>query len=471
VAEVAEEAAYVRYLHLDAGRSADAVAEASELLARHPDSLLAHDAYLFAGFNNGEGARLREQYRRWYEEQPDSDLRRVTFAAILGRYNLESYDRLAEVEALLDPLPTGQEDRVYALLVLLTPNLIVGNADAITTHRAALAELDPGDGPLAAWALSERIYLSGVTRPLARAIREAYLHHPYEFATAGVLWQEGVAGPALERARARALADAAVLAEDDDPVLVSAASFVYLRAGDNDTRNRLRMRLAELDPAGYWTPADVQAIWDAKEGLSTEAALAALESLEGTTPAAGRARVALEWGRASLLERAGRPEEAVDAWAAAWAAGPDLDSGYVRLAVRTYGSIAAESGHGVEEALAQVERTLAAVEGQDWGDPHEWRVIGRERWEENQSNTVAWMLQVRAELLESLGRADEALLDRQRAFRLFDDPWIEVALGHALLARGREAAAFHHLSRGLARGGGDDATLPTLEQLYPSQPV
>ena len=110
-ADVAEEAAYVRYLHLDAFRTADAIEAAADLVARHPESLLAHDAYLFAGMNNGEGARLREQYRRWYEDQPDSDLRRVTYAAALGRYNLESYDRLAEVEALLDPMPEGQEER------------------------------------------------------------------------------------------------------------------------------------------------------------------------------------------------------------------------------------------------------------------------------------------------------------------------------------------------------------------------
>jgi tetratricopeptide (TPR) repeat protein len=470
-ARVAEDAAYVRYLLVDAFRTEDAVVAASELVARNRRSILAHDAYLLVAFSTGEGPRLREQYRRWYEAQPGSVLRRVTYAATIGIYNMDAQDHVAEVEALLDPLPEGGDERAYAYRILSTLYLMTGDAEALAATRADLSEEDPGRDVQAVWILAERIRSGTLDEPLARAFRDVYVLHPHEFAWVAVFWDEDVAGPALESGRQQALADAATLAEDDDPVRVAAAQHVFFMAGEHEASDRADARLADLDPEGDWDPADVRDVREASKRLSDEVALANLEELDAGVPATGGARMSLEWQRAWLLRGMDRSTEAVDAWAVAYEANPDIGDTFFRKAVRTFGSLAASSDHGQERALAQVDETLAAIEGQDWGDRYELRALGRVHWEKFHAKEVAWMLRVRAELLESLGRDEEALVERQRALRLFDDARIEVALGHAFLARGREAAAFHHLSRGFARGGGDEETLPALRQLYPSQPI
>ena len=440
------------WFDLDESRPARAARRAAALLERDPTDATAHRVYIRAWSRMHGRPLLSEQYRSWLEEEPDSPLRRITQAIALLEQGPLTAAACEEVERLLDPLPEDPELRYEALRALRSAHRgdCPGDAEADLERLFELRGQTPAGE---AWILRRMIERGPVDAELRAIIRHFFEASPWFVDSAGRLWSDEAAGPALRAARQDALRSAREWVLDDRVSVVAAAVDVLDAAGREKEAKAGGERLTSLDPVRERSlRLDLADELDddillARKMVSSEAGLEKLEELSGQCPANGPVRAVLEMARHHQLGRLGRDAEALEALRLAWRADP----GDPDLA-NSFAWSAALLGEHLDEALVAADAAIGAAEQQVYDRTEVSWLDGYGAWRERRIRSLAAVSDTRAWVLHGLGRHDEAAREMRHTLRLSDQADFHLRMGLIYVALGRNAVAAEHLARGLAAG-------------------
>ena len=328
-----------------------------------------------------------------------------------GRLRLDAGDRRGAAEAFGEALRLRPGDP-NVLLARSRMYLLEGDLDLAAWDVSRLLEGYPGE-PLArgqrAWLRLERGDADGAIEDTAAFVRMAPEDPQARLRLVS----------AFDGAGRTAEADAALEAAGDllGPVEAAAerprrAAEAALRLGEYDRAAAYADRNLASDP-GDAAAARQRAIALWYGGRLTEAA-AAYGGLVGADDADADAGLRSAYGQ--VLAEAGRPEEAMAAFAAAWAAWPDGVPREYRAAFLSGRATAAAGLGRVEEALSDLDAATAA------------------------NPASAWVAYRRAGVLETAGRDREAAVCYRLSLRLAGPPLPASLRRRAAEGAGREPA-------------------------------
>jgi tetratricopeptide (TPR) repeat protein len=468
----AEQVALARY-HLLAGHWAEATRVAADVLRDDPTDMRAHRVFIEAWIEERAAPVLAAQYAAWYAEQPEDDVRRTVRAyALAADYrNVELH--CADIQALLSPLPEDPDLRYWALVTLLEVHRKSCPGD-VEADRAALTGLGRKAKDGRTWRLAETLRIGPVDKAVRKELKAHRKALPWRMDVARLLWKSTATGDQLDAARDEAIAAARKAVEDDRVAVVSAASGLLAAAKLRDEAEAAALRATRMAPVDgvepelEWTDT-LMAISKASRRADPEQALAVLAHLDEEVPEAGPERAVFERTAASLLERMGEPDQALDSLRLAWLADP-TDPGEAN----SFAYKAALAGRFLEEALQAVDAAIAQQEQERWErDPKMWEP-GFAAWQESRRYRLGTFLDTRGWILHLLERDEDAAADLRAALRLYEDPVVHLHIGLVYDRLGRSVAAGEHLVLGLSAGSDDEPGLhaearAALERLWPEQ--
>jgi tetratricopeptide (TPR) repeat protein len=390
-------------------RPLDAITDLRSVLRDQPDAAPVLHTLARAHLQNNEPDLAREQYRRAVEVDPSNIQTRNEFADFLIR--------TGDVDAarpLLDSVLAADPQNLAALELKYRAVATAGDAAAATAvAREVMASypdspvgyyfegvLHESSGDLAAAKTSYE-------RSLEKAPRGA---EPLR-ALARVLVRQGKKAEAIE------LLDGIVAQYPDNAIALNLFAELKLDERAFERAAELAAQAAQAVPA-WWVPYRTQAYVALAQG-SVDGAIAAFET--GMKATSGAAPLGMEL--ASLHERAGRPERAIELYESMQAADPASEplANNLAMLLTTY-----------RTDDASRSKALALVRGF--------------RSSENPAylNTYGWVRYHQ-------GQLDEAVTYLRRASTaLPDNALMHYHLGMALLARGEAAQARNELEKALA---------------------
>jgi tetratricopeptide (TPR) repeat protein len=471
LAATPEDIAHGWYL-AESGRLQQAAQLAASALAENDHDLQAHRLYIWS-LKEGlqDGAALEQQYRGWYELEPDNDYARVALVGLLVGLHEEEGPWCDEVEALLKPLPKDTGILYWAHRYRYAARGLCPADSA--EDRQALLDLAKVTPSALGFSLRLRMADGKVDEALASDLQTFYTLEPWNMAFPGNLWGDEVKGPALKDARAHAMDAARAALEADGPAYAQGAFRIFAQAGNDAGRVAAETRRAVLDPS--WSTSDrawngerlsltqggrsalERALERARHKASIEAAQESLEALEPAIPPHGPLRSIYLREQAYIQYRAGDEDAAFANFEAAWQEDPANAS-----AANGFAYLAALRGEKLDLALVVMDSIL------EQSPPYDpWLAqtgVSYDAWAARQSDQVAARLDTRAWILHQTDRTEEAASVMQRALLLMGeaDPILYHHLGLILLELGQPDAALEALGRGLALGPSAEEELDAL---------
>lgn len=466
----------------ESGRLEQAALLAVEALNENEDDLGAHRLYQWTLLEAlQEGPALEQQYRRWVEQEPDTEVPRVALAGLLVLEHKTGGPWCEELGDLLEPMPEDTGLRYWALRYRYESlEHCTGETEAVEQALLDLAEVTPTALGLG---LKIRLARGRVDAEVAEDLRTFYSYKPWNLAFPGNLWSDDIRGPALKQAREDALKAATDAVQSDHLAEIQAAWRIFRYARHDPGIVQAEMRRSELDPEWQYSgrvwvgdrlyltgEADVSRleveIFEARHKASLEAAFAALQELEPKIPRTGPLRAMWLKELAFVQLRAGEDEKAFNLFKKAWQVDPNNAT-----VANAFAYTAALRGEELELALVAMESVLANTPPyRPWDD---YTGQGYEAWAVQASNRIAARLDTKAWILFQLGRVEEAAAVMQRALLHTSDPdpILYHHMGMVLLEMGWEDEALEYLGRGLALGPSDEASLDhkarrTAERLF-----
>ncbi len=470
-----------------------------ELLNHEPEDIAAHRWYILSWYRNHESLRVGEQYRRWLEEEPDDELRRLTRALSFSFRESPSLsdEDCAELESLLNPLPEDPERRAAALWRQRHAyrfESCEGDEDSVLeqvwllARKSALARTLLGRDS-ANLPLDER-WLS--------VLQRSYRHNAANLRNARILWkdprwevaaeergekkgaqEQSILDPTtLKKARKHALHAAKKATRSGGRARLEAARSLFVAAGQQGAAAALELRLKDLDE--LWTNQDApsgasgrgkinKAIRAASRRYKPEQRLSSLNAMEGELGDDATVRATWLQTRSRVLTALGREDEAIADLATAYSLTPDNPS-----LANEFAWQAALAGLRHEEALAASESAITAVRAEIWR-PIEARLWpgSFEEWSKAQLRKEASYIDTRAWLLYRMGRYEEAAESQREALRLLPGRELHLHMGLIYSKLERPHEAIGHLSRGLRGDSGSDDPIEkegreVFEQLFSS---
>lgn len=443
-------------------RTDEALAETRKLLDAAPDDAELTQMWVYLHHNLGEmtARGVLSATRAWTDAAPQDPGRRVALAVAI-ELDADQGEHLRgmpeqpgpwcdEALGVLDfssDDPTVEARRLWVRWLTLEACL----RDA-TTEKAALLALGDTASPYKRGALILRIR-DGVDEDDVAFVQRALEGSPWYLSELGRLWSERAKGPALEAARAVALDAARAGAASEDPILVSAAMDLDLRAGERSAARAAADRLRTLDPKRPWIPDISEEVTVRKEpeALRLDDAAAKLAQLDATKGEQKNIYSRLQWSnaRADALLALGRDREALAELRRAWRLDPGIQANlrYARQTARQGRQLRA----GWRAADIAVDFLSARAPDAGTGDD----ALRRQR------QRLAEAYRARASSSLARGRDRRALADAKSASLLDDQPeaWLIRGLAELHLRQPDEQAAFWDLTMGLST----DARRPDLE--------
>ena len=424
-------------------RYADAADLAAEALKADPSSLAAHVAYQTAWSWMGELRFLVQQYRAWYEDDPDNDVARIALARVLL---LD--DRVGnrdEVEGLLDPLPDDVDVRFWAVRTLYDSRTTANPPGVVGPLLDELQQLGEGDEYRAAVATITRAHNAPVEGPLARELDRVTRTFPWLIDdVAFALWDDHAEGSKLEQARAKAIKRAKATMTSDDPLFVMSTSLLFGEAGELELERAADRRLIELDAgwAEVWNPiyTRLKREMDRKD---PERSLEILDEIEAeATTDKERATVWNERSRMlAIMDKRKLSQKAVQT-------AHELDPDNVIIIERL--ARGSHLGHtGQEEALQILDHAISLVLAEDYGMDTPGYRDGYDEWRKRHNQRLAKLYELQAMLLLDLGRLEDSAGSYRMALALDERDVYHSHLGFLYRELDQHDLAFEHLARGV----------------------
>jgi|GEM_PF-1799781 len=462
------------------GREGEGRALVAELLDREPENIAAHQWYIHSWLRKHESLRAGEQYRAWFEEKPDDELRRITRALSYG-FSLESTfsdEDCAALEALLSPLPQDPERRAVALWRLRL------------AYRWDACEGDAEDVLEQLWLLTSRsevathlLIQESKKLPLSgrwlRLLQRAYKKDPANLQYADALWTDPrwstaaekrdeqasdednwmMDEEALKKARSHALRAASRAAKSKQLSVLGGAYKLLRAATQEDRAAKLKKRLQVLDEGWQGSSGEkashkelIKGIREATRRYSPEQRLSSLDSLKEALGEDASAQSSWLQARSAALLALGRTTEAIADLQAAHSLSPDNPA-----LANEFAWQAALAGAQLEQALAASERAINNVRQEAWKPHSASRWPGEfEKWSESQLRKEAAYIDTKAWLLYSLERYQEAASSQREALRLMPAAELHLHMGLIYNKLDRPDDAVGHLSLGLMPDTGSD---------------
>ena len=444
---------------------------ASEALEQDPTDLQAHEVYIMAWLFLGEIEVLEIQYRSWYAEDPDDETRRMALACVTLYPSGHRYD--AETEDLLTPLPEDPAHRLWALQMfheLWMREDAPWDPEDVVDEMEQLAE---EYGPAAAEATFRRAAHQPVDELLAEAMTDHLDAGRIDIAeTTRWLWHGAATGSNLIDVQERVIEEAREAVDSDDPRETLRAGAVLFRAGKHEEAETAWQRTEALDPdaEGFQRDPRYREISAATKRLDPAVALKDLGALESEIPDDGAIRSQFEAARAGVLSSMGRKRPAMRARRASCGADPTS----VGAALR-FGLMALHLQQDQELAVDAIEASLASCAALEYEMSDASRIRGYDWWLERKRKRYCRTLDLKAQLLQQIGRRDEATAAWLSSLMVLDDPVTHLRLGMHYKGQGQLDLAFEHLALGLAqapteRPDLDTEAMTTLQALFPYRP-
>ncbi len=455
-------------------RPIEAAELAAALIEEDPTDLEAHWYYIQNWATRmHEWGVIEQQYRAWYEEDPDDEVRRVAYAQTLfnSRSRQGEGPWCQEVEELLSTVHEDPVARYRAIRVRMNIHrrLCPGDTDADNEDMIQLGkEVDAARG----YALFLRMGQEPVDDELARELRSMTRQRPFRLAYLWTLWNDDTTGTAVERARKDALKAATAAMKKPEPAVVYAARSVFRAADDDEKFEAAEARLEALDP--NWRSGKKgmleREFRDATRKANKQLALDNLLALEEQVPAEGELRAKYHRTRASLLDSLEREDEAYQARREAYQAFPDDAA-----AANAFAWKAALRGEDLELALQAIDGAIDQHGATEYEHtPRGWSP-DYEPWLEKKGTTLAAYLDTRGWLLYRLERFDEAAASLREALLHNQNAELFMHMGLIYAALGRDDEALEYLLMSLSSGAVEDeeavaAARAKTEELFPTRP-
>jgi len=470
----------VQVMHLrDRGDLVDAMVMIQELIGEHPESVSAHRLYQeLAVLSRRNGRLVEAEYRHYMEADPEDPVRRLLHAsASLTSSVVDGSDQESkrEIARTLAASQGNAELRSAAHMIEADLNHIMGSAAGVEEHLRAALEADRYNFAVRADLVA---VLSG-----REAWDEAADHcfdllndAPWRAMACALLVPRKAGGDGASPEIQEQLAERLEKVEEkyaDDPVTLQSVEWVYDFVGERKSSERLRRRLAELDPdwkpplernpylealpGGELTGVEIALIEKVQElKAQTEedawARVRGMQDIEKTLPDVPRIQA---WFYRELAY-ALRADDVLDRDASRAAARramevqPD-DPGVLN----EWAYMSALDKVDLPEALTAIDRALELTLGKPF-DPVE--IDPGRTFSDHEiirAESVGAYIDTRGWVLYQLGRHEEAVRDLQLAALLTTDGTVHGHLGRARYAVGNDRGAFEHLLRALAMGTED----------------